>query len=414
MSTIGIDFGTSFSSASWINPVTGYPEEIKFIHAVDKCKIPSIVLFQHQGSPLVGYAPYIQIENANNVSDRNAIQRYAITSIKRKMQRNGSFQGHSHVEVISLIIRHVVDEAKTVCNFPSPPDTLVITHPVVFAEWQKNMLKEAAVKAGFSESRISLLEEPVSAALAYVKSNNLSNVRGVLVYDFGGGTFDVAYVSIDHNGNLQIPIDPQGDPRCGGDDIDLVIYDQWEQRVSQQLGRKLSPNQLEVDEAFLSRCRRQKEMLSLKPDQRFTELLPSLNGRGFDEISWNVKSDEYDLLITPIIDRTISKTQSVVDELRRKKLPLDVVLLIGGSSRIPQVRKRLEQLLGDASLIRTTGQVDTAVAVGASYYGMNVSNNERVSVPKPNQMVKFCIHCGHKFEESDKFCMFCGRPRDVI
>ena len=414
MSTIGIDFGTTFTSASWVNPVTGFPEAITFLNAVDKCKIPSIVYFAPDGKPLVGYAPYMQIENANTAADRETVHRNAVTSIKRKMQRNGSFRGHSHVEIMSLIIRHVVVEAERVCNFQTPPDTLVITHPVVFAEWQKDMLKEAAVKAGFTERKISLLEEPISAALAYVKSNNLSNVRGVLVYDFGGGTFDVAYVSIDHNGRLQIPIDPQGDPLCGGDDIDFVIYDQWENRVSHQLGRKLSPNQLEVDEAFLSRCRKQKEMLSLNSNQRFTELLPSIKGRGFDEVSWNVNNDEYDSLITPIINRTINKTQSVVDELRRKKLPLDVVLLIGGSSRIPQVRKRLEQLLGDASLIRTTGQVDTAVAVGASYYGMNVSNNERVSVPKPNQMVKFCIHCGHKFEESDKFCMFCGRPRDVI
>lgn len=414
MSTIGIDFGTTFTSASWVNPVTGFPEAITFLNAVDKCKIPSIVYFTPNGMPLVGYAPYMQIENANTAADRETVHRNAVTSIKRKMQRNGSFRGHSHVEIISLIIRHVVEEAKRVCNFPTPPDSLVITHPVVFAEWQKNMLKEAAVKAGFSEKKIHLLEEPVSAALAYVKSNNLPNVRGVLVYDFGGGTFDVAYVSIDHNGKLQIPIDPQGDPCCGGDDIDMVIYDQWEHRASQQLGRRLSPNPQEIDEAFLSRCRKQKEMLSLNPNQNFTNLLPSINGRGFDEISWKVRSDEYDSLIAPLINRTISKTQSVVDELRRMKLPLDIVLLIGGSSRIPQVRLRLEQLLGDASLIRTTGQVDTAVAVGASYYSLNAPEKGHLFTSKSGKMVKFCIHDGYKFAESDKFCMICGRPRDAI
>lgn len=411
MSTIGIDFGTTYSSASWVNPVTGFPEEIKFLNAVDKCKIPSIVYFQQQGKPLVGYAPYMQIEYAKTSAERDIIHRYAITSIKRKMQRNGSFQGHSHVEVISLIIRHVVEEAKKVCNFTSSPDTLVLTHPVVFAEWQKSMLREAAFKAGFANEKISLLEEPVSAALAYVNSNNLSNVEGVLVYDFGGGTFDVAYVQKDARGQWLIPIDPQGDPYCGGDDIDLSIYDKWEERVKQQFNRNLSPNPQEVDEVFLSRCRKQKEMLSLNDNQKFTEILPPVKGRGFDQAIWEVRGSEYADIIAPIINRTIAKTKMVIDEIKSQRLPLDIVLLIGGSSRIPLVRQRLEQLLGDASLIRTTGQVDTAVAVGASYYSLN---KPIVKNPPSSPRARFCFSCGYEFQEPDNFCIKCGKERITI
>lgn len=414
MSTLGIDFGTTFCSASWVNPFTGFPEEIKFLNAVDKCKIPSIVYFQPQGKPLVGYAPYMQIENANTADDRNVIHRYAITSIKRKMQKNASFQGHSHVEIISLIIRHVVEEARKVCNSQSSPDTLVLTHPVVFAEWQKSMLREAACKAGFADEKISLLEEPVSAALAYVNSNNLSNVKGVLVYDFGGGTFDVAYVQKDARGQWQIPIDPQGDPYCGGDDIDLLIYDKWEERVKQQFHRNLSPNPQEVDDVFLSRCRKQKELLSLNANQKFTELLPPAQGRGFDQAVWEVRSDEYNSIISPIIERTIAKTKLVIDEIKSKHLPLDIVLLIGGSSRIPLVRQRLEELLGDDSLIRTTGQVDTAVAVGASYYALSKPATSNTPSAQTIKREKFCIRCGFKFKESDNFCMACGRKRESI
>lgn len=420
MSTIGIDFGTTFSSASWVNPKTGFPEEIKFLNAVDKCKIPSIIYFQPQGKPLVGYAPYMQIENANTAADRNVIHRYAITSIKRKMQRKAYFQGHSHVEIISLIIRHVVEEAKKVCNFPSSPDTLVLTHPVVFAEWQKSMLREAACKAGFANEKISLLEEPVSAALAYVNSNNLSNVKGVLVYDFGGGTFDVAYVQKDARGQWQIPIDPQGDPCCGGDDIDLSIYDKWEERVKQQFNRNLSPNPQELDEVFLSRCRKQKEIVSNnadqtgKADQKFTENFLRHDEQRFDTVDWIVRDDEYNNIISPIIDRTISKTRLVIEEIKSKHLPLDIVLLIGGSSRIPLVRHRLEELLGDGTLIRTTGQVDTAVAVGASYYALNRPTPSPVPEPPIIKRAKFCIRCGYEFKDSDNFCMKCGKKRDVL
>lgn len=405
MSAIGIDFGTTFCSASWINPKTGYPEAITFPYAVDKCKIPSIVFFPPQGKVMVGYAPYIQIENATSSADRERINRYAVTSIKRRMQRNGSFQGHSHVEIISLILKHIVEEAQKACQFPSPIDSLVLTHPVVFSEWQKNMLKEAAVMAGFSQSNVTLLEEPISAALSYIKSNQLSNIKGVLVYDFGGGTFDVAYAHIDHHGKLLMPIDPQGDSLCGGNDIDLLLYDQWDKLANQKLGRSLTENPQEVDESFLSRCRKQKEMMSLSNGQTFRELLPPFKNRGIEQLEWTIKGEEYDAIISPIIEKTMAKTKSVLEAIRSKKLPLDVVLLIGGSSRIPQVKKRLGELLGDMSLIKTPGMIDVAVALGASYHALGDSINDNAA-PKDC----FCIHCGRSIKTSHKVCMYCGKP----
>ena len=415
MSTLGLDFGTTFCSASWINPKTGFPEAVTFPNAVDGCKIPSIVYFPPKGEPIVGFAPYIQIENASTQADREMIHRYAVTGIKRKMQQKGSFQGHSHVEIISLIIKHVVDEAKKACNFASPVDTLVMTHPVIFSEWQKGMLRQAAERAGFAPEKVSLLEEPVSAALAYIRSNKLDNIHGVMIYDFGGGTFDVAYVQIDHHGKLLMPLDPQGDPLCGGNDIDLLLYDNWDNRANQQIGRRISENPMEVDEAFLSRCRKQKELLSLPKiqGQKFSEWLPPFPGHEFEKMEWNIQLPEYNKLISPIIDRTMTKTQSVLGEILRKKLPLDIVLLIGGSSRIPQVRRRLSDLVGNDSIIRTTGQVDTAVAIGASYHAMGESPSPKPSEPTPPSATKlkscFCVYCGEKISTSNKFCMFCGK-----
>ena len=404
MNAIGIDFGTTFCSASWVNPKTGIPEAITFPYSVDKCKIPSIVFFSPQGKAMVGYAPYMQIENASSAADREAINRHAISGIKRRMKPNGSFLGHSHTEIISLIIKHVVEEAQRACLFTSPIDTVVLTHPVIFSEWQKNMLKEAAVMAGFSESNIKFLEEPISAALSYIKSNQLTNMKGVMIYDFGGGTFDVAYVQIDHHGKLLMPIDPQGDSLCGGNDVDLLLYEQWEKMANQKYGRQLTENQQEVDEAFLSRCRKQKELMSYcnGQSQKFRELLPPISGRGLEQLEWSVSMEEYDKIISPIIDKTISKTKIVLDEVRDKRLPLDVVLLIGGSSRIPQVRKRLGELLGDASLIKTPGVIDTAVAVGASYHASGVN------IASPQEDC-FCIYCGKKIKKSHKVCMYCGK-----
>lgn len=411
MSSIGIDFGTTFCSASWINPKTGIPEAITFPYAVDKCKIPSIVFFPPQGNTMVGYAPYIQIENASSSADREAINRHAVTGIKRKMKRNGSFHGHSHIEIIALILKHVIDEAQKSCQFVSPIDRLVLTHPVIFDEWQKTMLKEAASIAGFDINHITLLEEPVSAALSYIKSNQLTDVRGVLVYDFGGGTFDVAYVQIDHHGNLLIPVDPQGDPMCGGNDIDILLYDHWERMADQKCGRSLTENPQEVDESFLTRCRKQKELMSISGEQRqrFSEILPPIKNRGFDQLSWDVREEEFNGIISPIIDRTMSKTKMVLDAVCEKKLPIDVVLLIGGSSRIPQVKQRLGELLGNPSLIKTPGLIDTAVAVGASYHAIG----ETVIQESPPK-VCYCMYCGKKISTADRFCMYCGKDNPLF
>lgn len=89
--------------------------------------------------------------------------------------------------------------------------------------------------------------------------------------------------------------------------------------------------------------------------------------------------------------------------IRQKQLPLDVVLLIGGSSRIPQVHERLTEILGGDQLIKTTGHIDTAVSVGGAFYAI-----DGFTQPKPNVEACFCIHCGQKISTADGFCMYCG------
>lgn len=403
MSIIGIDFGTSFCTASWVNPKTNTPEAIMFPNAVNYYKIPSVVMFPSKGMPVVGYKAYQQLENASSAADSELVQSRTVTSIKRKMQRGGSFLGHSHQSIISQILSHVVKEAQNAVPFPESPDRLVLTHPVIFDEWKKSMLKAAAVEAGFNEGKIILLEEPVSAALAYIKSNPHLKVRGALVYDFGGGTFDVAYVQIDHQGKPLMPIAPDGDPLCGGDDIDLLIYDNWDKLAVQQHHRHLTLNPQEADLAFLSQCRKQKELLSSSSNEKFSQLMPVMDGHGLERCEWRTTEAEYNSLVAPIIDITMTKTASMLKAIQQMQLPLDVVLLIGGSSRIPQVHARLSEMLGGDSLIKTTGQIDTAVSVGGVFYAL-----EGFMKPKPKIEACFCTFCGKKISTADVFCMYCG------
>ena len=403
MSVISIDFGTSFCTASWVNPKTNVPEAIMFPNAVNYYKIPSVVMLPQKGTPIVGYRAFQQLENAASAVDSNLLQSRTITSIKRKMQRNGSYLGHSHQNIIALILSHVVEEARKAVAFSEHPDRLVLTHPVIFDEWKKSMLRAAAIEAGFQDENITLLEEPVSAALAYIKSNPQVKVQGALVYDFGGGTFDVAYVQIDHQGKPLMPINPDGDSQCGGDDIDLLIYDNWDKLAMQQHYRHLTLNPQEADLAFLSQCRKQKELLSSSPNERFIQLMPMMEGHGLDRCEWKTTETEYNNLIAPILDTTMTKTLSMLKIIQQKQLPLDVVLLIGGSSRIPQVHERLAEILGGDELIKTTGQIDTAVSVGGVFYAVEGFTN-----PKSKADVCFCTHCGQKISTADGFCMHCG------
>ena len=131
--------------------------------------------------------------------------------------------------------------------------------------------------------------------------------------------------------------------------------------------------------------------------------MPMMEGHGLDRCEWKTTETEYNNLIAPILDTTMTKTLSMLKIIQQKQLPLDVVLLIGGSSRIPQVHERLAEILGGDELIKTTGQIDTAVSVGGVFYAVEGFTN-----PKSKADVCFCTHCGQKISTADGFCMHCG------
>ncbi|MBQ9355764.1 MAG: Hsp70 family protein [Prevotella sp.] len=425
MSAIGIDFGTSFCSASWVNPQTGRPEVITF-HETGTAKIPSIVYFPDNGEPNVGQGPFMLLDNIGGLREdqRQMVLQATVQSIKRKMKRGGRFRtpqrDYSHTDIVALILKKIRTEAELSCVFPEPVTELVLTHPVMFEEWKKDLLQEAARQAGFQ--KVTLLEEPVSAAIGYIGANNQPDTKGVMVYDLGAGTFDVAYVQIEHNGKnteYHIPVPPRGDSMCGGDDIDMVLYQEWEQLARSQYHRSLSPREGEIDLGFLFRCRKGKEMLSNMPQYMFNELLPPVPGSPLQRLQMNITRQEFNSKIDKVIDRTISKTKELLDDIRAKNLPLDYAILIGGSSRIPLVAERLQQTLGKVP-VRTTGAVDAAVALGASYYRLEKEHVHRADTkaqtgkPANDNEECFCIYCGKKFRKSFRFCMFCGKPNYLL
>lgn len=412
--TIGIDFGTSFCSASWINPNTGKPEAARFRDSSSE-KLPSIIAFNNAGKPLVGTGPATQLEDiaadtSLSYAERETILSSFYTSIKTRMRQGQKWirpkATYSNDDMISFILKKVKEEVESSCPLGGMIGNVVLTHPVQFEEWKKDTLKHAAALAGFK--KVKLLEEPIAAALYTIKAGIVpKSCKGVLVYDFGAGTFDVSYIQVEADGELHIPVLPQGDSRCGGDDIDRALYEDWDKYVKSTKSRTILQDPNEMDIAFLYRCRRKKEQMSKGViTDIISEYIPN---------SGNVKrafsKSDFDRIVNPIVAKTIDKTKLVVEEVKRKGLPLTHAVLIGGSSNLPQVQTQIKQLLGNSVTIITTGNNDIAVAVGA-LYSLNITIPKPNDTPKPPTPPKecYCIYCGHKILTSHKVCMYCGKP----
>ncbi|MBO5026489.1 MAG: Hsp70 family protein [Bacteroidaceae bacterium] len=390
MSTLGIDFGTTNSSASYIKS-DGKPEAIRFIG--HDLKIPSIVSF-YGDTPMFGYEAQYMLDNSYGMrhEDQARLLSKTVKSIKRILDPNIRFCGYSHKKVVALFLKHIREQAQKACS-PQRFDKLVLTHPVVFEEWKKQLLKDAALEAGFSS--VELLYEPVSAAIGYIGSEELQNIRGLLVYDFGGGTFDVAYV-MKQEGRFVVPFLPKGDSQCGGDDIDDAIYKFLIRKASLIIG---SEYETKRDLGLLFQCRRWKEMLSSMDNLPISILSKRYPGVRF---SCSLSRNDVESIAEGIVNKTVSLTKEVHDEAMVNRLPIDFVLLIGGSSNIPMIKKKLQEQIPNLE-IRTTGTADIAVALGASYYAV------KPVVVDPENEWCYCMYDGKRILKSYNFCIYCGK-----
>lgn len=395
MSTLGIDFGTTNSSASYVDP-SGRPKAVQFIGHDQK--MPTLVSF-YTGRRMFGYEAKYMLDNCYTLPREEQVKLQSSTakSIKRELDIGGKIHGYSHREIIAMFMRHIKEQAEKACA-PQQFDKLVLTHPVQFEEWKKQMLQDAAKQSGFSG--VQLLEEPVSAALGYIKSEGAQDVRGMLIYDFGGGTFDVAYV-INQDGKFVVPIPPKGDSHCGGDDIDKALYNYIIQKAKPVIGEEAFKGYFNrINLGLLIQCRKWKEMLTAMdnlPIQFTSNYQPNKTYQGW------LERKELERICGDVVDKTIRLTKTVYDEVKANKLPLDFVLLIGGSSSIPLIRERLKQSMPDLE-VRTTGTADTAVALGASYHAVNPV------VVDPDNEWCYCMYDGKRILKTYNFCIYCGKP----
>ncbi len=254
----------------------------------------------------------------------------------------------------------------------APPERAVITCPAIFDGAQGSAVSSAAALAGFAEAE--LLEEPVAAAIAFEhEGGQLGN--GVLVYDYGGGTFDAAFVFREEGEQgFGLALEPAGDARLGGDDLDQALYDHFNEQVRRDHGRSISGREGVTEMSFLRACRRRKEMLSKSRHATFsTTLEPGVT------FTAGIDRAEFEDLIRPQVERTVRITADLVDTARSHGYVVDTLLLVGGSSQLPLVQRLLRETLDiDPQL---WGHRDVAVALGAAYRSETLWGRSRQRAP---------------------------------
>ena len=369
MHHIGLDWGTNYISVGVSRPNADKPEAFKF-RDTSKEKKPSL-LYYSEHSTMIGESVELDLYQSAQFppNDRLRFQQGIVRSLKRQCLMNPTgahmIPGKgliSYRDIIRDVFAYVKQDTETGYFCDEPVSKVTLTHPVSCSESYKDLIRMAALEAGFKE--VELMEEPVAAAIGYASSGAKVG-KGILVYDYGGGTFDVAFVLKDDNGEFR-PLHSMGDSRCGGDDLDMRLYEHWDRKAQKELGRPITDKKGEVDIAFLLRCRNQKEALSSMDKKECVEYLPSLNASSYsldNRLKLTLDQTILNQLFIADISHTIDITQRVLSKVEEDGYSVDTVILIGGSSRWPLIKELLKSKLPVAPL--ETMNSDVAVAMGA-------------------------------------------------
>jgi hypothetical protein len=358
----GIDFGTTNSSMAWCDPETGRAEII--LNEEGEEKTPSVVYFGEDEIIVGKYAEekLEEVEDSSDPEEREEVSQRVVRSIKRNLLDPPVIplpgrEPVRPVEVVAHILGKLKHDAEEE-HFHEEVERVVVTCPATFDTQQQEVLLDGAAMAGFS--RVELLEEPTAAALSVTKLGRRVG-SGLLIYDLGAGTFDLSVVARDSEDSpFYVLMEPQGDPYCGGDDLDLALYDYCDGIALNELGRHISLTEGIIDLAFLRQCRSRKHNLSKSNTGIFSSYLSS--GNGPQQFRRKVHRETFEELIRPRIEVTVKMTARLWDQVKDQ---VDAVVLIGGSSRVPLVRQRLEEALEVEP--RNFAGKDYAVAIGAAY-----------------------------------------------
>lgn len=343
--SVGIDLGTTFSAVAYINPKTKHPEIIP--NSEGNRITPSVIQFL-DGEMIFGS----EAEGAMAAGESDCV-----ATFKREMGNNVPYcyidgTPYTSEQLSGFLLRHLKEEAEAVLG-----DTItdaVITVPAYFYSREREATINAAIAAGLKVKKI--IDEPNAAAMAYGLDHWRENAN-ILVYDLGGGTFDVTLVHMGKGGQLST-IATRGNHKLGGRDWDARIEGMLLERFELDTGLDLRSD---VDACAIIRGMSEnvKKRLSSMSVVKASATFP-----GFGRSEASISRQEFDENTSDLLEQTGSLCCAVLEETGISVRDVADVLLVGGSTRMPQVRAYLQRGFGRAPIMHVNP--DEAVALGAA------------------------------------------------
>jgi Fe-S protein assembly chaperone HscA len=367
--TVGIDLGTTYSLIADQDPATGRPKCVQGPYGTPLC--PSIVSVDPDGAILVGEPARRRLltQSSRTIYSVKRLMGRGIADVQDELKlfpfelapesanvlrvRLGD-RVFTPPEISAFILRELRQWAEQF--FGEVVDRAVITVPAYFNDAQRQATRDAGRLAGLEVLR--LVNEPTAAALAYGLHEKRSGK--VAVYDLGGGTFDISILKLVSTGEGDIyqVLSTNGDTHLGGDDLDNLLLSRAREEILREHGVNLDAHPEAVQELRKSLIRAKHDLSS----EDRTAVIFGLPGGG----SWvrEFTRAEFESWIAPIVERTIGPVKMALADAKLAPSEIDEVVLVGGSTRVPLVRRRVEEFFGRRPHIELNP--DEVVALGAA------------------------------------------------
>ena len=353
---IGIDLGTTNSCVAVMEG--GQPTVIA--NSEGARTTPSVVAFTKSGERLVG-------ETAKRQAVTNVDG--TVISIKRHMGENYKFnydgKGFSPQEISATILQKLKKDAESYIG--EEVKEAVITVPAYFSDAQRQATKDAGKIAGLDVKRI--INEPTAAALAYGLDNEKE--QKIMVYDLGGGTFDVSIIDIG-DGVIEV-LATSGNNHLGGDDFDQRVMDYLVAEFKTANGIDLSADKMAM-QRIKEAAEKAKKELSSSTTTNINLPYITADATGPKHLDVTLTRAKFDELTHDLVDATIVPVQNALKDADLDASEIDKVLLVGGSTRIPAVQDEVQKIMGKEPFKGINP--DECVAIGASIQGGKLAGDE--------------------------------------
>ena len=347
---LGIDLGTTNSAFAVMEG--GEPEII--VNAEGNRTTPSVVAFSDDGERLVG-------KPAKNQAVQNPDR--TIASIKRHMGEEDytvDIEGEDYTpeQISAMILQKIKRDAEEYLGHDV--EKAVITVPAYFNDKQRQATKNAGEIAGFDVERI--VNEPTAASMAYGLDDDSDQT--VLVYDLGGGTFDVSVLEL--GGGVYDVVATSGDNDLGGDDWDQAIIDHLAKEFKNDHGIELRDDRQAL-QRLKEAAEEAKIELSSRKEAKINLPFITATDSGPVHLEDSITRATFESLTADLIERTVGPTKQALEDADKSTGDIDEVILVGGSTRMPQVADKVEEIVGQEP--KKNVNPDEAVALGAAIQG---------------------------------------------